>query len=214
MIPTALFDKSFLQSINTDESVWFDHYFMPVVCPLFYVETLADLKKENSRRPPEVEVMLIAERFPELNGTPCVHHTHLYLNNLLGQPIPMDGRILKPEGKLVKSNGKIATVFHESSEAKAFGRWAKREFLELEHDVASHWRAQLASLDLGLIQKCLKSLGINRKNCKTLQDVKNLADSIVNLSDKPFDRMKFALEILQIPQEFNERIFETWKLSG
>lgn len=214
MIPTALFDKSFLQSINIDESVWFDHYFMPVICPLFYVETLADLKKENSRRPPEVEVKLIAEKFPELNGIPSVHHTHLCLKNLLGQPIPMDGRILRSEGKLVKSNGKIATVFHGSSEEKAFSRWSKREFLELEHEAASHWRAQLSSLDLGLIQKGLKSFGINRKTFKTLQDVKNHADSIVNLRDQPVNLMKFALDTLQIPKEFYPSVFENWKISG
>ena len=33
-------DKSFLQSLSTDEAVWFDHFFMPIVCPVFYVERL------------------------------------------------------------------------------------------------------------------------------------------------------------------------------
>lgn len=45
MVPIALFDKSFLQSLSVDKSVWFDHFFLPVVCPLFFVETLADLTK-------------------------------------------------------------------------------------------------------------------------------------------------------------------------
>lgn len=214
MISTSLFDKSFLQSININESVWFDHYFMPVVCPLFYVETLADLKKEKLRRPPEVEVMLIAEKFPEVNSNPSVHHERLCLNNLLGQRIPMDGRILRPEGKLVKSNGKIATTFSEALEAKAFHRWTKREFSELEHEIATAWRAQLANLDLSAIPKNLKALGVNRQSCKTLQDVKNLADSIVNRSDRPFEQMKFALDTLQIPQEFYSRIHENWKILG
>ena len=44
--PIALFDKSFLQSLSLDESVWFDHFFLPVVSPLFFVETLADLTKQ------------------------------------------------------------------------------------------------------------------------------------------------------------------------
>lgn len=48
MGPIALFDKSFLQSLSLDESVWFDRYFYPVICPLFYVETLADLTKSTS----------------------------------------------------------------------------------------------------------------------------------------------------------------------
>ena len=32
-----------------DEAIWFDRSFMPVVCPVFYVETLGDLGKESSR---------------------------------------------------------------------------------------------------------------------------------------------------------------------
>jgi hypothetical protein len=45
MGPVALFDKSFLQSLSLDDAVWFDHFFAPVICPIFFVETLADLKK-------------------------------------------------------------------------------------------------------------------------------------------------------------------------
>ncbi len=67
-----LFDKSFLQSISTDEAVWFDRFFMPVVCPIFYVETLAELAKEPSqRRQPEEVVRDIANKFPEMGGGPA-----------------------------------------------------------------------------------------------------------------------------------------------
>jgi hypothetical protein len=50
MGPITLFDKSFIQSLSLDEAVWFDKFFMPVVCPIFFVETLADLGKEESKR--------------------------------------------------------------------------------------------------------------------------------------------------------------------
>ena len=45
MGPSAVFDKSFLQNLSLDESVWFDHYFLPIITPLFFVETLGDLEK-------------------------------------------------------------------------------------------------------------------------------------------------------------------------
>jgi hypothetical protein len=48
--PITVFDKSFLQSLTVDESVWFDRFFVGVVCPIFYVETLADLSKKTARR--------------------------------------------------------------------------------------------------------------------------------------------------------------------
>jgi len=71
MGPFILFDKSFLQSLTEDESLWFGHFFSPIVCPLFYVETLADLEKDmGDRRTPEQEVRIIARKFPEHGGYP------------------------------------------------------------------------------------------------------------------------------------------------
>ena len=68
MGPIALFDKSFLQSLSLDESVWFDHFFLPVVSPLFFVETLADLAKQrkDGSRTPDDEVRVIADKTPVL----------------------------------------------------------------------------------------------------------------------------------------------------
>src|SRR4030095_6553785 len=107
--PIILFDKSFLQSLSVDESVFFDLFFEPVICPIFYVETLADLEKAvREGRTPEQEVGIIAEKTPELNGMPNVHHAQLGLFNLLGNRVPMDGRIVPARGKPVVSEGKRA----------------------------------------------------------------------------------------------------------
>ena len=43
--PILIFDKSFLQSLNVDEAVWLDNFFLTVITPLFFVETLADLER-------------------------------------------------------------------------------------------------------------------------------------------------------------------------
>jgi len=43
--PIVLFDKSILQTLTTDESVWFDAFYLPSMTPLFFVETLAALEK-------------------------------------------------------------------------------------------------------------------------------------------------------------------------
>ena len=69
MGPVVLFDKSFLQSLSEEEAVWFDHFFLANVCPIFYVETQADLAKEDSKRlTPEQLVERIAKKFPEFSG--------------------------------------------------------------------------------------------------------------------------------------------------
>ena len=43
--PILIFDKSALESLNVDESVWLDNFYLMNITPLFYVETLADLEK-------------------------------------------------------------------------------------------------------------------------------------------------------------------------
>jgi hypothetical protein len=70
MGPIALFDKSFLQSISADESVWFDHFFLSLICPVFYVETLGNLAKAATKvGPAEVVVRDIANcSLPSIAG--------------------------------------------------------------------------------------------------------------------------------------------------
>ena len=106
MGPITLFDKSFLQSLSLDESVWFDHFFLTNVCPLFYVETMADLEKSPQKgRTAEDEVRIIAEKFPEMHGMPCAHHTELCTTNLLGRGVPMTGQVPLAGAQLVKTDG-------------------------------------------------------------------------------------------------------------
>ena len=123
MGPITLFDKSFLQSLSIDESVWFDHFFLTNVCPVFYVETLSDLEKSVRKgRTPEDEVRIIADKFPEMHGTPCAYHLDLCVGNLMGHPVSMIGQIPVAGGHLVKVDGKTGVVFKKTPESEAFSR--------------------------------------------------------------------------------------------
>ena len=78
--PITLFDKSTLQSLNPDESVWFDNFYRTVISPLFFVETLTDLSKEvEAGRTPEQVVGNIAAKTPETGSVVSVDHWHLRL---------------------------------------------------------------------------------------------------------------------------------------
>lgn len=215
MGPVALFDKSFLQSLNVDESVWFDHFFYPIVCPLFYVETLADLEKAiRAGRTPEQEVGFIAQKTPEMHGGPCVHHRTLCLANLMGHSIPMNGRIPVAGGRPVKVEGEAGVVYDLSPEARAFSRWQNGEFLEVERKFARSWRASLAALDLAAVASGMRALGIDPTTCKSLEDAKRLADGIVATAEKPSDQLKFAFLFLEIPGRYQRPILETWTVAG
>jgi hypothetical protein len=65
MGPITIFDKSALQALSIDETVWLEAYFLTNVTPLFYVETLADLEKAVAEgRTSEKVVASLAEKTP------------------------------------------------------------------------------------------------------------------------------------------------------
>jgi hypothetical protein len=215
MGPTILFDKSFLQSLSVDEAVIFDRFFIAVICPMFYVETLADLSKSvRPGRTPESEVRIIAQKFPEMHGMPCAHHMDLCGPNLMGQAVPMTGQIPILGGKAVKVDGRRGVIFEERPEAEAFRRWQAEEFFEVERKFAKAWRAGLIAADTLTIAAGLKALGIDAQSCKTLEQAKGLADAFLESNVMPRDRIKLAAVTLGLPPESESYIVREWERAG
>ena len=166
MGPISLFDKSFLQSLSVDESVWFDNFYLVNIPPIFYIETLADLSKKMKRgKTAEQIVGEIASKTPETGGVPNVHHMELYLSSLMGITTTMDGRPILAGGRPVRHEGKNGFNFDVSPEAKAFGRWQDGEYLQVEHDFAKNWRAQLESMTFEGSASYAEKLGIDIHQC-------------------------------------------------
>jgi len=215
MGPITLFDKSFLQSLTIDESVWFDQFFLTNVAPIFYVETLADLNKPSLKEhTPEREVSIIAEKFPDMNGMPCAHHTYLCISNLLGYNVPMTGQIPVSRGYSVKYAGKTGAIFQESPESEAFSRWQDNKFHDIERLYAHSWRQELQNLNLREIAGFFQALGINEKSCRNLQDASNVARNTLYNLDKQSDLMPSALIFLDVPYHLHDEIEKRWSVAG
>ena len=215
MGPITLFDKSFLQSLSLDEAVWFDNFFLTNISPIFFVETLADLEKAvRSGRTPEQEVGIIADKTPEMNSCPNMFHTQLCIGNLLGHQVTMDGRIILPGGKPVRTADQSGIVFDIPAEVEALSRWQNGEFLIVERRFAKVWRRMLRVLDFEKIFQGLNSIGINANGCKTLEGAKAIAESIINASGYSFDRMKFVFFLLNIPGRLFLPVWQRWGING
>lgn len=215
MGPIALFDKSFLQSLSLDESTWFDHFFYPTICPLFYVETLADLSKSSSSsgRSGEDEVRIIADKTPTLSGGPCVHHRELCIADLMGHRIPMSGQIPLAGGRRVKAaDGRRGVVFDPSPEAQAFSRWQKAEFQDVERKFAAGWRHMLTTLDLPSVAERMRKLGIKPQECTSVEMAHAIATELVRKRDKPFDQMALLFAFVGIPVEYQSPIIDRWAI--
>lgn len=159
---------------------------MPVICPLFYIETLADLEKRvREGRTPEQEVGIIADKAPEMSGGPCAFHMELAAMNLLDLSVPMDGRIPTSGGRPVRVDGNAGFVHPVSPEAEALSRWQDRKFLDVERNFARTWRKKLGALDLASMAEALKRMGISPRTCKSLKEAKGLVDRSLNRQGNP-----------------------------
>jgi len=216
MGPITLFDKSFIQSLSLDEAVFFDHFFMPVICPLFYVETLADLEKAvRERRTPEQEVGIIADKVPEMSGAPCAYHMDLGAASLFGANIPLDGRIPTAGARPVKLDGKSGFLHEETPEAQAFRRWQNREFLIVERQFAHVWRRTLNNIDLERIATGVRSLGIRPGTCSSLDSAKTLVDdSLAQDGSEAVDQLNLALFLLEVSPRYDLQLFGRWASRG
>jgi hypothetical protein len=211
MGPITLFDKSFLQSLTADEAVWFDHFFMPIICPVFYVETLGDLAKGPVKnRSADEMVKDLANKFPEWAGSPCVSHTEIATHDLTGHHIPLRYQIPRRGGRYVRSG----IIFEQTPEEEAFSRWNKGEFEQVERIVATVWRRALSELDLVAVGKEMRSIGFTPREFKTLQDVKDVAQLLADGTVNPYARLVLAANFFGIPKEVHPQIAQAWQQEG
>jgi hypothetical protein len=81
--PSLIFDKSSLESLNIHEAALMDNFYMSTITPLFFVECLADLEKQlKSGSTPEQLVGSLADRTPDSQGYPNVHHMAILTGEL------------------------------------------------------------------------------------------------------------------------------------
>lgn len=213
--PIALFDKSFIQSLSADEAVWFDHFFLSNICPIFYVETLADLSKAlKEGRTPEHLVSSIADKTPEIHGSPCVHHSELCKANLFGYDVPLTGQIPLAGGRPVQTGDHRGVVFVRSPEAQAFHRWQQQRFDLVERDFASNWRTALSQTNLRNSASRLEALGCPSSPCKSLDVAAQLARSTVDDLESTHLKISYLAALLGLKNKQREEALSRWRRAG
>jgi hypothetical protein len=215
MGPTIIFDKSMLQSLNEDEAMWLDNFFLSNITPLFYIETLADLEKEvRAGRLPEEVVGSLASKTPDASSKCNVYHMSLLSAELSGAgEIEMShGRPIISGGKTMELGGKTGIIFQQSPEEEAFQRWQRREFLQLERSQAKAWRNGLSNINLEANYQLFQVFFPMGKP-KTLLDVKRFVDFHIDGPDQE-ETLAFGLSLLGVPERSRQTVLSRWRTSG
>lgn len=211
MGPILIFDKSALQGLSVDESVWLDTHYLANITPLFFVETLADLEKEvKGGRTPEQVVGNLAEKTPS-GGRPNVHHVTMCAGELCGHPIGMDHRPVIGGGRPTKVAGKRGLVFEQPPEFGALQRWQSGHFLELEREFAHQWRETLSGLDLDATAKLGQQIIKRHGRPKDLAETKKMAATLLDKSGS-----RYAIDAFKImfPERARVKIEKSWRSYG
>jgi len=165
--PSLIFDKSSLESLNLDEAVLLDNFYRSTITPLFFVECLADLEKNiSSASTPEQLVGSLADRTPESQSMPNVHHLRILKGELTAvlRMEKVHGRPMIDYGQRVQLGGQKGVVFKRSQEYEALQRWTERQFLEVERNIAKQWRRSLAQINFEqMVKTVMGPLGHWRK---------------------------------------------------
>lgn len=212
MGPVILLDKSALQALSMDESVWLDAFFSSNIVPLFYVETLADLSKDlGEGRTAEDLVGMLALKTPS-NAYPNMHHRRLVLAELAGYALPMDGQVMIDSGEARQQpGGKRGLHIGVSPEAHALARWQEGDFHEVERSGARAWRAALAEQDSSFVADGLAPLLTGRK-VSNLAELKAFIDEFCASTDHHV--LELMLQVLAAPPEYAVEVASRWKAAG
>jgi hypothetical protein len=122
------------------------------------------------------------------------------------------GRPILSRGQRMILGDKMGVVFQESPEEEAFHRWQKRQFMEIERQIAKSWRRTLSNIDFEK-QYRLFQKGLGSAKPKTLTEVKSLVDIIVNGPDQE-GLLHLGLIFLGFSTNFRQRAVSHWYSQG
>ena len=158
-------------------------------------------KKISSNSTPEQLVGSLADRTPEAQSYPNIHHMRI-LQGELSRQFDLKTVHHRPAvdgGEPVQLGDQKGIVFRRSKEAEALARWTGRHFLEVERNIAKEWRRSLTRINFNaMVKNVMGHLGHWRKP-KTLEDAKQIADTIIDNMD-PEWLLRFGLDLLGVPE--------------
>jgi len=203
MGPLAIFDKSFLQSLNANEAALFDVLFRTNITPVFYLETLADLHKENSRRTPEAEVGIIASKTPSWGSCVNASHVTMCAGELMGHHVGMKQIPAIAGGRPVEVNGKKGLYFKPSREQVAFARWQDGRFHDVERSMAKEWRE--------VVLKAPKAEPVKGGiRFRDLAEVRTFTQGVIAHADSRWMVFNGGIEAVDFSQEEMWRAVRLW----
>lgn len=213
--PVLLFDKSMLESLNQDEAVFLDRFFLSNIAPVFLLETRADLVKVTRvGRTAESVVGSLAHKTPDMEAYPNVHHLTLLQGELLGlRRVPLSaGMPIIASHAPVTLGDESAVFVPDSPEAAALRRWQSLEFEGLEREVARLWRGHLDGIDIEAACDPYRAL-VHRWKPKSLAEVRSRTYGHIEMQG-PRALLEFGMDRFRVDEESRAECLRRHRAEG
>jgi hypothetical protein len=216
--PTLIFDKSAIHSFSEREAYWITNLYNVNRTPTLFMEIMADLRKEPSDLQLSAEqVQRLAKKFGPMHHYQNIHHEEVWRHNLLGEYVPMDGRVMLGGAKSVtSSDGKKGLFFEEAPEDKALRRWQAGRFNDFENELADTWRRATKEIDLAKLTQAYAKL--KPRGQKPFHNLDQLTIAVNRMCDGEGGQYRLLQNVVAnlVPRddEFAGRVFARWNRAG
>jgi len=141
MGPTLLLDKSAFQALTGREMHRLSKYFQWNRVDILFWEILSDLSKKSKTSSFRNEVSILADKVPLIDSVQNVNYIELFLANLCGEFVLMDGRpIVAPTSISKLEDGHVGALFDETAFCEMIYRWQKGDFSKQDEVRANLWK--------------------------------------------------------------------------
>ena len=148
-----------------------------------------------------------------LQGSQRAGHTTICMSELAGNAVEMRRVPVRSGGKPVRRpDGTVGVIYDEAPEAKAFDRWQRGQFREIERDFAFGWRKQILEADDELTAKLARQILAITQEPKNLADALAIAKQVLQGEGQRFLLLKTAYVLLGLDPAHFRRVQARWVL--
>ncbi len=216
MGPIIILDKSAFQSLSRREHLFLHIHFMENLTPILGLELLGDLRKEGrGSRTAEQIVTELAEKFGGSGPATNVDYRTLCVNSLLGNQVPLDGRIVPQSGRAVRArDGSRGFIVDLSPLNQAILRWADGQFEDFEREFAGYWRQVTRDLDFDSLVDQLNAQHVILPKADNAAELRPHVDTLLSRAALQDVWLTWLLAQLAVPADYERAIWSRWRASS
>jgi len=215
MGPIIILDKSTFQSLSYREHLFLNKHFYENNTPILCIELLGDLSKYKSNfKRGKQKVTELSKKFGGSGPVTNCDYRTLCVCSLLGQQIPLDGRIVPDNYTPIRSpDGTTGGIIDLGPFNKAIMRWSTGDFHGYEMIISRYWRKITKNLNLSDLSEQLEKEYVIIPRVNNKEDILPALNRIIDNTNLQSVFFSWILTQMQVDKKCYRDIKSRWSRS-